>query len=154
VIILFMDPVIAAVVSAIAAGAATGLNETVAQAIRDAYATLKRLITQRGVDVSGVENKPASEAKRNSLVEDLEDAGAGADPEVRAATEVLLAALREHAPRAGAAVGLDLTRVEAAALRIGTVEATGTGVKIEDGRFTGDVTIDQVRAGVWGSGRP
>jgi hypothetical protein len=149
-----MDPVTVAVVSAIAAGAATGLNETVAQAIRDAYGTLKRLITQRGVDVSAVENKPASEAKRNSLAEDLEDAGAGADPELRAATQALLAALREHAPQAGAAVGIDLKRVEGAALRIGTVESTGTGVKIEDGRFTGDVTIDQVRAGIRDPGRP
>jgi hypothetical protein len=149
-----MDPVTVAVASAIAAGAATGLNETVAQAIRDAYGALKRLITRRGVDVSAVENKPASEAKRDSLAEDLEEAGAGADPELRAAAQALLAALREHAPQAGAAVGIDLKRVEGAALRIGTVESTGDGVKVEDGRFSGDVTIDQVRAGIRDPGRP
>lgn len=143
-----------AVVSAIAAGAATGLNETVAQAIRDAYGALKRLITQRGVDVSAVENKPTSEAKRNSLAEDLEDAGAGADPELGAAAQALLAALREHAPQAGTAVGIDLKRVQGAALRIGTVESTGDGVKVEDGRFSGDITVAQVRAGIRDPGRP
>jgi hypothetical protein len=149
-----MDPVTVAVMSAIAAGAATGLNETVAQAIRDAYGTLKRLISRRGVDVSGLENKPTAEAERNSLVKDLEGAGAGADPEVWAAAQVLFAALREHAPQAGAAVGIDLNGVEGAALRIGTVESTGDGVKIKDGRFSGDVIIDQVRAGIRDSGRP
>src|SRR5690349_23355356 len=54
-----MDPV-TVVVSALAAGAATGLTDTVATAVKDAYAGLKRLLTRRyeDVDLAPVEKKP------------------------------------------------------------------------------------------------
>jgi hypothetical protein len=144
-----MDPVTVGVAAAIAAGAAAGLNESVAQAVKDAYAALRKMISSRygEVDVAPLERRPGSSAKRDSLAEDLEMAGAGGDLALRDAAVALLEAVRTHAGDVGAAVGVDLKRVEAAALRVGVVESAGTGVRVEDGRFDGDITIDGVRAG-------
>jgi hypothetical protein len=68
---------VSVIVSAVSAGAVAGAKDTVAQAVKDAYAGLKKLITERyaHVDVTAVEKKPESMAKRDSLGEDLQDAG-------------------------------------------------------------------------------
>jgi hypothetical protein len=142
-----MDPV-TVVVAAIAGGAATGLNQTVAQAVRDAYAALKGLIARKygDVDVSAVEKKPDSAPKRDSLAEDLAEAGAGDDMELVGAARALIEAVRAHAADAGAVIGVDLQQVEAEALRIGRVWASGTGVRVRDARFHGDIDINEVVA--------
>lgn len=137
------------VASAVASGAVAGVTDTAAQAVKDAYAGLRELITDRyrHVDVSGVENAPGSEAKRGALAEDLADAGAGEDAELLAAARLVLAAVRAHAADTGPAIGVDLQRLEAAAVRIGEVSAQGIGVRGRDWAVTGDVEISGVRAG-------
>src|SRR6185503_8315154 len=50
------------------------------------------------MDVTAVENRPESPAKRDSLAEDLQDAGAGGDAEVVAAAQRVLAAVANHVP--------------------------------------------------------
>lgn len=137
------------VVAAVAAGARAGLTDSVTDAVKSAYARLKGLITGRyaAVDVALVERNPQSGAKRDSLAEDLTEAGAGEDAELLEAARALIAVIREHAPQAGSAIGIDLKRVEAEALRIGSVESTGDGVKVEDGKFHGPIDIQNVKAG-------
>lgn len=146
-----MDP-LTMVVAAISAGAAAGLQDTVTQALTDAYAGLKRLLTGRYPNanpaLAQLENKPDSQTKRDSLEEDLADAGAGGDTDLISAARKLIDVVEAQAGDVGPAIGVDLKRVQAAALRLGTVESTGTGVKLEDGRFTGDITIENVRAGM------
>jgi hypothetical protein len=56
-------------------------------------------------------------------------------------------AVSTHAPEAARAVGVDPERVRAAALRIVGIESAGTGVRVSDSDFTGDVDIRDVRAG-------
>jgi hypothetical protein len=143
-----VDPV-TIVVSALAAGAVTGLRETAVSAVKDAYAALRRLIIDRyaDVDVRPVERSPASGAKRESLAEDLTAAGAGGDAELLAVAQQLLAAVRDHEPDAGATIGIDLERVEAAALRVRDVRASGTGVRVRDARFSGDIDISEIDSG-------
>ncbi|ETZ33608.1 hypothetical protein L839_5660, partial [Mycobacterium avium MAV_120809_2495] len=72
-----------------------------AAAVKDTYAGLKRLITDRykGVDPTGVENKPSSEAKRASLEEDLKDAGAEQDADLLAAAKAVIEASARTIPR-------------------------------------------------------
>jgi len=91
------------VVSAVSAGAAAGLTSTTSRAVADAYAGLKRLIADRyaDVDVTAVQTKPGSTAKRDSLAEDLHDAGAGMDEELVAAAQRVLTVVAEHAPAVG-----------------------------------------------------
>jgi hypothetical protein len=143
-----MDPV-TMIVSAIAMGAATGLTDTASAAVTDAYAALKGLLTGRypDVDVAAVENKPESTPKRESLAEDLADARAEHDAELVEAARQLIAAVKAHDAALGPALGIDLERVEAAALRIRSVTSDGTGVRVRDGTFTADIDIGDVRAG-------
>jgi hypothetical protein len=100
-----MDPV-TLIVTAVALGASTGLTETTTAAIKDAYAGLKRLLTARQVDVSGVERKPDSEAQRAALQETIADADAAVDDEVLAAAQRLTDAVAADAPVAAQVVGI------------------------------------------------
>jgi hypothetical protein len=137
------------ITQAVAAGAAAGFKDTAAKAIKDTYAGLRQLITDRyqRVDVGPVEKKPDSQAKRASLAEDLTGAGAGADVELLEAARQVVAAVAEHSPETGPAIGIDLSGLEAAAVRIRDVVAQGTGVRGHGWRITGDVEISGVRAG-------
>ncbi|MFB8001522.1 hypothetical protein [Nocardia sp. NPDC056000] len=147
-----MEPLTTIVATAVAVGAAAGLKDSAKQAVVDAYSGLKGLITSRyrGVDLGTVETKPESLSKRESLAEDLDDAGAGEDLELLAAAQGLIAIVRANAPQTGPAVGVDLARVEAEALRISDVEASGTGVQAVDSTFHGNIDINNVRAGIQG----
>ncbi|MEC3957517.1 hypothetical protein VMT65_31100 [Nocardia sp. CDC153] len=143
-----MEPLTTIVATAIALGAATGLTDTTKQAVLDAYKGLKTLITSRyHVDVTAVENKPASEVKRASLAEDLDDAGAGADTELLTAAQQLLDAIHTLAPETGAVIGVDVAGTQARALEISRIQSTGTGVRVTDSTFQENVTITDVRAG-------
>jgi len=106
-----MDP-ITLIVAAVAAGVSAGLKDTAAAGIKDAYAGLRRLITDRfgAVDVTPVEKRPESEAKRRSLEEDLAQVGAGGDDEILEAARRVIDEVRKHDPGAAAAIGIDLDR--------------------------------------------
>ncbi|GAB2510454.1 hypothetical protein [Nocardia heshunensis] len=138
------------VAQALAVGAVAGLQDTAKAAVVDAYQGLKGLVVGRygQVNVAPVEERPESPHRRDELAEDLAAAGADGDTELLAAAQDLLAAVRAHEAAAGAAVGVDLERVEAAALRIREVHSAGTGVRVVDGRFDGDIEIGSVRAGI------
>ncbi|MFC9892225.1 hypothetical protein ACFVMC_00905 [Nocardia sp. NPDC127579] len=142
-----MDPVTAVVASAIAAGAVTGLGDTPSQAVLDAYSGLRRLISDKyqGVDLTAVERKPDSQSKRESLAEDLQDAGAAGDAELAQAAVAVLEAVRRHA--AGAVVGVDLSDLVAAALDVVDVKSAGDGVRVVGGTIAGAVRIHGVEAG-------
>ena len=79
--------------------------------------------------------------------EDLAAAGAAQDAELLAAAQMLIELIRQHAPDAAAAIGVDLKDIEAVNLRLADIVASGTGVKLEKARLSGDVTISGVRAG-------
>jgi hypothetical protein len=143
-----LDPV-SLIVTALAAGAAAGLKPMATEVIQDAYAGLKRLIQHKyaDVDLGPLEQKPESNAKRESLREDLDVAGAGADEELLAQAQKVAALVQQHDPVVAAAIGVDLDDFEAANLRIRKVESEGTGVRVHKGRLTGDIEIGEVRAG-------
>ncbi|MFC8383777.1 hypothetical protein [Nocardia sp. NPDC057272] len=142
-----MEPVTAAVVSAIAAGAVAGVGETATQAVKDAYAGLKNLICRKypGVNVSGLERKPDSEKKKASLAEDLADVGADGDIELGTAAAAVLEAVRAYAPQV--VTGVDVSGLVAAALTISDVASTGHGVQISGSEISGHAQISGVRAG-------
>lgn len=142
-----MDPVTAAVVAAVAAGALSGVGETAAQAVKDTYVTLKNLLSQKyRVDVSGLERRPDSESKKSSLAEDLTDAGAAGDAELGEAAAAVLGAVQELAPEA--ARGVDIEGLRAGALNIANVTSAGDGARLRNSDIAGTVDIRDVRAGV------
>jgi hypothetical protein len=148
-----MDP-LTSIVTALAAGAAAALQSTVEQVVKDSYAALKGLIQRKyaQVNVDQLEANPSSKSRRGVVEEDLKAAGADQDAEVLQHTQVLLETIQRHAPEAAAAIGVDLKDIEGASLAIRRVISTGTGVKVEQGKFSGDITIEDVRAG-GGGGR-
>lgn len=143
------ETVPAIVAEAVAVGAAAGLGDAAKQAVVDAYQKLKGVVSGRygQVGVELLEQQPDSEARRAVLVEDLQRAGADGDGELLAAAQALIEVVRAHEAAAGVAVGVDLERVEAAALRIREVSSTGAGVRVVDGSFEGDIEIGSVQAG-------
>jgi hypothetical protein len=148
-----VDP-ISLIVLALAAGAAAGLKPVAAEAVRDSYAAIKQLISRKygRVDLAPLEEKPSSEAKRASLTEDLQEAGAGSDAELLARARELVALVEQHDAAAAEAIGVDLGKVKAEFLRVGDVVATaGTGFRVAEGEFTGGVEFGNVRVGPGGA---
>jgi flagellar capping protein FliD len=143
-----MDP-LTSLVTALAAGAAAALQSTVEQGVKDAYAALKGLIQRKytQVNVDQLEANSSSKNRRGVLEEDLKAAGADTDAEVLQHAQALLEAIQRQAPQTAAAIGVDLKDIEGASLAIRRVIATGAGVKVEQGKFSGDITIEDVRAG-------
>jgi hypothetical protein len=143
-----VDPV-TLIVSALALGASAGLQSMASTAVSDAYSALKRIFDRRygDIDVSPVERRPESAAKRDSVAEDLAAAGAGTDAELLAAARQLIEQVDSHVPDVARAIGVDLERVRAAALRVTDVDSAGTGVRVRDSEFGGDIDISGVRAG-------
>ncbi|MGW4371537.1 hypothetical protein ACWEKT_38480 [Nocardia takedensis] len=142
-----MDPVTAVVVSAIAAGAVAGVGDTATQVVKDAYTGLKNLLSRKysDVDVSQVEKKPDSQPKKDSLAEDLDEAGAGSDPELGQAAAAVLEALREHAPQV--VIGLDIDNLVAEALKVTDIVSAGDGVRVRNSTISGTAEFSKVRAG-------
>ncbi|MEU6559095.1 hypothetical protein [Nocardia nova] len=142
-----MDPVTAVVISAIAAGAVAGVGDTATQVVKDAYAGLKSLLSRKyaDVDVSAVEKKPNSQPKKDSLAEDLADAGAAGDPELGQVAAAVLEAVREHAPQV--VVGLDIDNLVAQALKVTDIASAGDGVRVRNSKISGTAEFSKVRAG-------
>jgi hypothetical protein len=148
-----MDPQ-TLIVTALALGAAAGLKDTATQVVKDAYAGLKSLIQRRyaGVDLSAVERKPDSEAKRDSLAEDLAEAGAATDETVLRQAQELIQLVQRHAPDAAATVRVSLADIETAgSMRVSDLLAAGPGAKVEadlrNVKAGGDLTVDGLTAG-------
>ncbi len=150
-----MDP-ITAIVTALALGAASALQETAAAAIKDGYAGLKALIQRRyaRVGLTQLEEAPESKARRAVVEEDLAEASAQQDEELLKRAKHLLDAVQAHSPEAAGAIGVDLEDIKGASLRIADVLATGTGVKAKKVDIGGDIDIRGVRAGHPGEDPP
>lgn len=150
-----MDP-ITAIVTALALGAASGLKDTAAKVITDAYSALKTVIQNKynKVNLSQLEQNPKSKARQGVVAEDLANTAISADADVLEKAKQLLDLIKTHAPGEAAAIGVDLKDLEAASLKIADVIATGTGVRLEHGKIAGQMDITGVRAGAGGEQGP
>jgi len=94
-----MDPVTTAIVAGIAAGA----TEIAKNAIVDAYGALKTIIKQKLGEkselanaIESLENKPDSTGRKAMLQEEVTAAKADRDPEILAATQQLIDAIKDQ----------------------------------------------------------
>ena len=90
-----------AILAALSTGAAAAATETVKKAVADAYGGLKSLIHRKFGSESDaaqalekLESKPDSAGRKETLKEELASADAGSDPELAAAVQALLEAIR------------------------------------------------------------
>lgn len=129
-----MDP-LTLIVTAVVTGAALALKPVTEQAVKDAYAGLKRLIVDRYGDkgdvaqaVASVENKPESEGRKVTLKEELADAGADQDERLLQAAKELL----EKADSEGAKAGRYTVTVTASRHSVAVGGNVGESVTIID----------------------
>lgn len=92
-----MEPITAAIIAALTAGAASDLTEAAKKAISDGYSGLKALINEKFVGkddvtdaVEKLEAQPESPGRQQTLAEELKAANAAADPELLGAAHSLL----------------------------------------------------------------
>jgi hypothetical protein len=152
-----MEP-ITAIVTALALGAAAGLKGTAEQLIKDAYTTLKTLITskfpQARSSVDQLEHAPDSKARRAVVEEDLTKEGAGHSAELLQHAKALLDVIAQRAPHTAEVIGVSLTDITSASLRIADVLSSGSGVSVKGADIGGDITIQGVQAGQQGGHHP
>ncbi len=143
-----MEPV-TMVAAAVAAGAAAGLTGAAEQAVVDSYQALKKLLGGRyqSVDVKVVERQPQSVNRRAVLIEELEQAGAGADEELLAEAGQVLVAVHHHMPHVADTIGVYLREVRAGELTITDVASTGAAVIAENTSVDGSFTISGIQSG-------
>ncbi|MEU2035422.1 hypothetical protein [Nocardia amamiensis] len=147
-----MDPTIvaaaAAAASAVSAGVVAGVSETAKQAVADAYQQVKAVLARKfpSVDVDVVESRPQAESRQVVLAEELTAAGAGADPELTAAVQLLWRVIHEHTPQAADIAGVKLTRVEAGEVEICGIAAAGaSGVVADEVKVDGKFSVTDVQ---------
>jgi len=111
-----MEPITAAIVSAIVAGAAASAKGVASQAVSDAYSALKALIVERykrANAVGMIEEDPESEPGKAALGEALTKSGAVADAQVQEGAARLSSALAELPEDARAKLSVQLRNIEA-----------------------------------------
>lgn len=103
-----MDPITSAIVAAISAGALGGLTEVGKTALTDAYGKLKALLVKKfGHEsdvvqaVAQVEAKPASQARKAMLAEEVAAVRADHDAELLQIAQTVLQALQSSSENAG-----------------------------------------------------
>jgi formylglycine-generating enzyme required for sulfatase activity/energy-coupling factor transporter ATP-binding protein EcfA2 len=91
------------IVAAVVAGAVAAAKDVTAQVVKDSYAGLKALLVGKfsgradiGDALEGVEKKPDSKGRQQTLSEELKASGAGQDAEVMKQAKALLDLLKEH----------------------------------------------------------
>jgi hypothetical protein len=92
-----MDPITAAIIAALTAGALSGLTDTSRKLIADAYAGLKSLLLKKFggqspvvQSVTNLEAKPESPNRQGVLQEEVQAAKADQDPDLLQAAQALL----------------------------------------------------------------
>jgi hypothetical protein len=143
-----MDP-LSSIFAAVLAGAATAMQATVADAVKDAYAALKRIVVERyrGVDLTIVERDPTAPDNRRALERQLRDSGASGDVDLLSRAKALLDEVARSEPRLADVVGVDLERIKAGTIRIEDIVSAGSGVRVKDTVAAGDFVVSGVRAG-------
>ena len=137
------------IVTALALGAATGIKSVAEQAVKDGYQVLKNLFNTKypDVGVDRLEKKPESKTQQAAIEEEIADLGADKDAEILQKAEVLLETIKNLPAENVPAIGVDLEKIKGATLKIKDIIATGAGVRVRDGEFSGEINIEQVRAG-------
>jgi hypothetical protein len=147
-----MDPV-TLIVTALALGAAAGMQATAEQVVKDAYAGLKGLLKRKyeRVSVEMLENDPGDENRKAIVKADLEKTAAGQDQELLLQAQAVILVVNQHSPESAVAINVNLKEAEVAAnVRLADLVASGTraGVNIdaERAKVGGDFEVSGITA--------
>jgi hypothetical protein len=146
-----MEPITTTIVGALAAGAVAAAKDVASNAVKDAYAGLKRLITASYSKASpfadAVEADPSSTAEQTVLAKQLAQAGADNDQELRKAAEVLLEALQSLQEDARAQALFDFGKLRAMNVVLTNIETDGAVLRGDDVELAGDLRATGISQG-------
>ncbi|MEM1128379.1 MAG: hypothetical protein AAGI71_17170 [Bacteroidota bacterium] len=152
-----MDPA-TLLTAALVGGASAALKDTVAQAVKDAYAGLKRLVLdgyeKLGRSLQDIEDDPADEDYQRMLEKKAAQSEATEDEALMAQAQALLDLLRQHDPEAASIVlNFDDAEIQGS-LEAEDLQATGdVEVSARKAKIGQDVKIKGVQAGSTGPSR-
>lgn len=134
------------VVTALVLGIAAGTQTVTEEAIKDAYQGLRSFIRSKYEDVNlrGLERRPESRVKQDSVAEDLLDAGAESDAELVNRAQHLMRLVAEKQPSVATTVGIDLEDSEIKRFIARRITAHGTG---STGMRVRGSTMDEMEIG-------
>lgn len=141
-----MEPITTTIVAALVAGATAATKDVATTAIRDAYAGLKRLLSDRYERViplvEAVEADPASESEQQNLVNHLSHAEAETDNDLKNLAQQLLKAVEvlREVPKATALFDFDVLRA-AGNFELTDIHSIGTVLRAREATFEKDVII-------------
>jgi hypothetical protein len=140
------DPVTVGALVATALGMAAEaiVKGAVGEAVKDSYKALKGKVAHwAGGDFEALEAAPSSAARQGVIAELIDAQPAGEMMAVRALAERLVAALK-----ANGSIGLDISRLEALEVRLGSITVKdGTGVRMGDVRVYGTFSTGDIKVG-------
>jgi hypothetical protein len=150
-----MEPVSAAIVGALVAGAVASLKGVASEAVTDAYKGLRTLIVdryKRAGAVAAVEEDPTSEAGKAVLAEAVTKSGAAADAEVQRRAEELSRALDALPGEAKAGLDIDLSNIEAGRTIL-LEQLAANRIKVAGAKAGEDFILRNAKPGVAGPQR-
>ena len=139
-----MDP-ISIIVIALATGAAAGLKPTTENIIKEAYESIKSLISSRygSEEINSLEKDPASKNRQGVLKDELQKLEADKDRELLRQAQELLDAVKEHNPNVATAVGFSVDELKAASLKLKDISVHGRGsAAVKGGKWDIGGTVD------------
>jgi len=145
------------IVTALATGAVAALKPAAEDLVKSGYTDLKMLLHNRfsSVDLTPLEQKPASKAKQESLAEDLMEVEADKNAEILRAAQNFIKLIENRAPEAAISIGIDLERLRAGgSINIENVVAQEIGVRGKAWEAESDINIKGVRVGHGGLDHP
>ncbi len=145
-----MSDVLDLIVSGLSAGAASASKETASALVKDSYAGIKKLISEKfgeKVSVEDLERNPSSENKRLSLKEDLAHVEADKDTALFEAVNKLISDIKSVEGNAVVA-GVNLSEIEAKFLKIQNVKSgNGSAVNVNKAKISGGIDIRDIESG-------
>ena len=149
-----MDPVTSGIVAALVAGATAAASETATQAVKDAYAGLKRIL-QDGYKLASaalLEKKPSDPSFQKAVEAEL--AGQPEvlnDKAVLQKVQAVQETLKQASPAQLAAWGVDLGKLEAAGDIIAErISGTAGGFRADEVKSGGTVRFSDITGGTSG----
>lgn len=143
-----MEPIAVTIATALAAGAIAAAKDVATNAIKDAYAGLKRIILDRyreaGPFIKAVEQDPTSVAAQTVLAEQLQKTED--DPKLKESALALLHALDAIRNDVRAQAVLDFGKLHAAKnFQLKDIEFSGSLVRADEAVIDGDFTLENLR---------
>jgi hypothetical protein len=143
-----MVDIVTGMVAVLSAGATAGLKDTVGQAVKDAYASVKNLLKEKLTSLPNLEEDPTDEDYRNAVAKEIQKKGLAHDSQILDKIHKLTLALEEEPEDRLAAWSVDIQQVRAFGnIMIADIDSGGsTRIKGLEAK-SGDVRIERVKAG-------